>query len=36
VTIPISEIERIEENMVYLKLNKRDIGKLPAIPIRRR
>ena len=36
VTIPISEIERIEENTVYLKLNKRDIGKLPAIPIRRR
>jgi sporulation protein YlmC with PRC-barrel domain len=36
VTIPVSEIERIEENTVYLKLNKRDVGKLPAIPIRRR
>jgi sporulation protein YlmC with PRC-barrel domain len=36
VTIPISEIERIDENTVYLKLNKHDIGKLPAIPIRRR
>jgi len=36
VTIPISEIERIEENVVHLKLNKRDVGKLPAIPIRRR
>ena len=36
VPIPVSEIERIEENRVYLKLNKRDIGKLPAIPIRRR
>jgi sporulation protein YlmC with PRC-barrel domain len=36
VTIPISEIERIEENVVHLKLNKRDVVKLPAIPIRRR
>lgn len=36
VSIPISEIERIEDNTVYLKLNKRDVGKLPAIPIRRR
>jgi hypothetical protein len=36
VTIPVSEIERIEENTVYLKLNKHDIGRLPAIPIRRR
>jgi sporulation protein YlmC with PRC-barrel domain len=36
VAIPISEIERIEENKVYLKLNKRDVGKLPVIPIRRR
>jgi hypothetical protein len=36
VTIPISQIERIEENKVHLKLNKRDVGKLPAIPIQRR
>ncbi len=36
VTIPVSEIERIEENTVYLKLNKRDVGKLRAVPIRRR
>ncbi len=36
VTIPVSEIERIEENVVHLKLNKRDVGKLPAIPVRRR
>ncbi len=36
VTIPIAHIERIEENKVHLKLNKRDIGKLPAILIRQR
>lgn len=36
VTIPVSEIERIEANTVYLKLSKRNVGKLPAIPIRRR
>ncbi len=36
VTIPISEINRIEENKLYLKLNKRDVGKLPSIPVRRR
>lgn len=36
VTIPVSEIERIETDGVYLKLNKEDIRKLPAIPLRRR
>jgi len=36
VTIPVSEIERIEENTVYLKLNKHDVGRLPSIPIRLR
>jgi sporulation protein YlmC with PRC-barrel domain len=35
VTIPISQIERIEENVVYLKLDKHSIEALPAIPIRR-
>lgn len=33
VTIPISKIDRIEEETVYLKLNKREIAELPAIPI---
>jgi len=33
VTIPMSQIERFEENAVYLKLNKEDIEKLPAIPV---
>jgi sporulation protein YlmC with PRC-barrel domain len=36
VTIPISEIVRIEENTVYLRLNKSEVKDLPSIPIRRR
>ncbi len=36
VTIPVSQIARIEEDTVYLKLDKHSIGALPAIPIRRR
>jgi sporulation protein YlmC with PRC-barrel domain len=36
VTIPISEIEHIEENIVRLKIDKRKIGTLPAVPVRRR
>jgi sporulation protein YlmC with PRC-barrel domain len=35
VTIPVSQIDRIEEDTVYLKLDRRSIGALPAIPIRR-
>ena len=36
VTIPVSEIARIEEDTVYLKLTKEQIGALPMIPVRRR
>jgi sporulation protein YlmC with PRC-barrel domain len=36
VTIPVSHIDRIEEDTVYLKLDKHNVGALPAIPIRRR
>jgi sporulation protein YlmC with PRC-barrel domain len=36
VTVPVSQIERIEEDTVYLKLDKHSIGALPTIPIRRR
>jgi sporulation protein YlmC with PRC-barrel domain len=36
VTIPVSQIDRIEANTVYLKLDKHSIEALPAIPIRRR
>lgn len=35
VTIPVSDIERIEENRVFLKLSSEAIGKLPHIPIHR-
>jgi uncharacterized protein YrrD len=33
VTIPVSEIDRIETDQVYLKLNKQAIEKLPEIPV---
>jgi len=36
VTIPVSEIARIEENTVYLKLKKAEIKALPSIPLRRK
>ena len=36
VTIPVAEIDRIDEDAVYLKLNKHQVGALPAIPVRRR
>ncbi len=36
VTIPIGQIDRIEADTVHLKLTKREIGALPAIPLRRR
>jgi sporulation protein YlmC with PRC-barrel domain len=36
VTIPVSEIDRIEETVIHLKLDKQSIEALPAIPIRRR
>jgi sporulation protein YlmC with PRC-barrel domain len=35
VTIPVSEIERIEEDTVYLKLNRHSVEKLPGIPVKR-
>ena len=36
VDIPISEIERIEEEIVYLKLDKQSVRALPAIPLKQR
>ena len=33
ITIPLSQIDRIEENTVWLKLDKQSIEALPAIPI---
>jgi hypothetical protein len=35
VTIPVGAIDHYENNTVYLKLNKKDIEKLPGIPVRR-
>jgi len=35
VTIPVSQIDHIEEDTVFLKLDKHSIEALPAIPIRR-
>jgi uncharacterized membrane protein len=36
VTLPVSAVERVAGDMVYLKLDRQAIGQLPAIPIRRR
>ena len=36
VTIPVSEIDKINEEAVYLKLNKKAIESLPTVPIRRK
>jgi len=36
VTIPVSEIKEITEEVVFLKLDKKAISLLPAIPIQRR
>jgi uncharacterized protein YrrD len=35
VTIPVSEIDQIETDLVCLKLSKQDIEKLPVIPVKR-
>lgn len=32
VSIPVSEIKKVEEDLVYLKLDKEAVGKLPGIP----
>jgi hypothetical protein len=35
VTIPVSEIERIEEDAVYLKIDKDTIASMPSVPVKR-
>lgn len=35
VTIPISEIDRLEEDRVYLKLTKNQVETLPTVPVER-
>lgn len=36
VTIPVTDIERMEENTVHLKIDKHTIGTLPTTPVRRK
>jgi sporulation protein YlmC with PRC-barrel domain len=36
ITIPLDQIDRVEEDVVYLKLSKEAVGELPGIPVRRR
>lgn len=36
VIIPVSEIAKIEEEVIYLKLSKEEVAKLPATPYRRK
>jgi sporulation protein YlmC with PRC-barrel domain len=36
VTIPVSEIDRIEEDTVHLKLDKQAVETMPAVPMRKR
>jgi len=35
VTIPVSQIDRIKEGTVYLKLDRHAIELLPAVPVKR-
>jgi len=35
VAIPVSQIDRIKQDIVYLKLDKQGVEELPAIPVRR-
>ncbi len=35
VTIPVSQIDRVEENSVYLKLDRASIEELPTVPVQR-
>ncbi|MCB9419260.1 MAG: PRC-barrel domain containing protein [Ardenticatenaceae bacterium] len=36
VTIPVGEIDHIEEKIVYLKVNKKTIAAMPSVPVKRR
>ena len=36
VTIPVSQIGRIEEKVVYLKIDKKAIASMPSVPVKRR
>jgi len=36
ITIPVLNIERIEEKVVYLNIDKETIAKMPSVPVKRR
>jgi sporulation protein YlmC with PRC-barrel domain len=36
VTIPLEQIERVEDDVVYLKLDKAAIAELPSVPVRKK
>lgn len=36
VTVPLNQIDRIDKDVVYLKLDKAAVGQLPAVPLSRR
>jgi sporulation protein YlmC with PRC-barrel domain len=36
VTIPLEQIDRVENDVVYLKLDKEAVGGLPGVPVRRK
>ena len=36
VTIPVAQIERFENDTVYLKMTKKQIGELPTVPVKRK
>lgn len=36
ITIPVSQIERIEEKIVYLKVDKKTVASMPSVPVKRR
>jgi sporulation protein YlmC with PRC-barrel domain len=36
VTIPLDQIDRVEDDVVYLKLTKEAVGGLPGVPVRRK
>ena len=35
ICIPLSQIERIEEKVVYLNVDKKDIASMPSVPVKR-
>ena len=36
ITIPLDQIDRVEDDVVYMKLNKEAVGGLPSVPVRRK